>query len=167
MLVLHAGRFRFPCGIRRNNSRVHTDFLAENFLQHLLCDISRTQNHRRLLTQINDRRLDPDADRSSVQNHRDSAVHVKRHMGRFGRARLAGCVCAWRCNQASAPLDQPERYRMLRHTDCHGIHPTRGLIRNSVIFPYNHGKRPRPERVRELLRLRRYLLRYRYQIFKL
>ena len=167
MLVLHAGRFRLSGGIRRNNSRIHADFLAENLLQHLLCDISRAQDHRRLLTQINDRRLDPDADRPSVQNHRYSAVHIKRHVGRLGRARLAGCVSAWCCNQASAPLDQPERYRMLRHTDCHGIHPARGLIRDSVIFPYDHGKRSRPERVRKLLRLRRYLPRDRYQIFKL
>ena len=62
------GAFGFLVRIRRNNSRIHAALSRREPPASISCrDITRAQDHRRLLTQINDRRLDPDADRPSVQ----------------------------------------------------------------------------------------------------
>ena len=79
-------------------------------------------------------------------------------MRSFCRTRTTGCVGTWRSDQTSAFAYQIKCNRVIRHPYSDSIHSSGCCHRNGIAFPDDHRQGTRPESIRDLPCLFRYLL---------
>ena len=65
--------------VSRNQPLVHP-YIRQSLLKHLQRNITRTQNHRHILSKINDRRLKTDSHLASVNNHLNRFTKILLYM---------------------------------------------------------------------------------------
>ena len=156
MTIFHSGRLWSEIWIVRRQSGIHLYF-PDHSLQHRLVNVTGAQDHRIFPCQIHNSRFQSDPHSSSVQDHINSAGQIFRYMSGFRRAGSPGCIGTGRCNIPPSCLNKSLRNRMVGHTHRHCVKPSGGAIRHHLCLRKNHGKRSRPERIRQLYCGFRYL----------
>ena len=125
-------------------------YLSYGLAQHLHGNCTRTKQSRHITGYVHDRRLYPDSHRTAIQDHLNLAFHVLPYMLCRGRAWSAGSIGARCCHRNPSQFDQTVCHRVTWHTDCYRIQPAGRSVRHNVTFRKYHGKRSRPECLRQL-----------------
>ena len=166
MAIFHTRCFRMHFAVSRNQPLVHP-YIPQSLLKHLQRNITRTQNHRHILSKINDRRLKTDSHLASVNDHLNRFTKILLYMLCSSRAWSSRSVGTGRSHITTCCLDKFLRDPVTRKPNRHTVQTTRSLLWYKIRLRKNHSQRTRPVLLCQNLRLLRNLSYNRSQLIKL
>ena len=144
--VLHArgaGALVLPKGTHHGG--IHNAVAADG-CDLLPGDSAGTQDARHVAGHVHHGGLHAHVAGPAVQNQRDAAVHVLKHVGGGGGAGPPGAVAAGGGDGTACRADQRPRNRMGRHAHGHGVQSAGGAQGHAVGLREDQRQRPRPVR---------------------
>src|SRR5262245_44695610 len=149
VVVLERSRSRDVAAIE------HRDRVAEHAFDLVWRHTTESRDHGFVARAVDDRALDTDAARTTVEHDVDIVSEIGAYIGGGGRAHATEAVGGWRRDPTTERSEQRVCERLSGDAQAHRVTPTGDGVGYACRPWDDHGEGSRPERMRERARRRR------------